>query len=562
MLSNNLNRTIVSILILIVCSLFVYKAFFANVVYETDDYLHHAARLANYYLAVKQGQFPPRIAPNLNDGLGYPAFSYMYHIPYAVGSFLHALNFSVQQSLNLSVLIAVLLAVIGAYLLAKQQKLTNLWSTSLALWYVCNPYTVLTVFWRGAIGELFFYAIVPYFFLATQIKSKYKVIVISLTATFLLLSHLPSVIVLIPLLLLLLIKHKTQVTILELTQSAVLTLGLSAWYIFPAILERWMVTYDSGLYLLQHFNQFLSLPALFSLTRTVNSSDYFIQVIQIGYGTVLATVLTLIVVLSNRKEKKLHRYKTLVTSLLLLVLLIVAMLPQTQPLWDQFKVIKFLQFPWRLLWAVNFLSIYLFIYSYPFIQEKNKKILAITLIACSVVSANNYVHTKGSTSRTDYEWYQTFATGSSFDEHQPIWTKRPYHFPTELLYVTKAELQTNGSENILSYIQPVDQSMLTVKRFDGTQMKYSIRLPEDSIIFHKRIFFPGYEAFIDKNQALFDTTVPEYAGILSLEVPKGEHEIQVSFTQRTPLRKSSEIVTLITVVAIAALFVVRTNRTK
>jgi hypothetical protein len=39
----------------------------------THDGENHLARFANYKLALKQGQFPPRLAPNLLNGYSYPS---------------------------------------------------------------------------------------------------------------------------------------------------------------------------------------------------------------------------------------------------------------------------------------------------------------------------------------------------------------------------------------------------------------------------------------------------------------------------------------------------------
>lgn len=40
----------------------------------THDGENHLARFANYKLALKEGQFPPRWAPNLMNHSGYPVF--------------------------------------------------------------------------------------------------------------------------------------------------------------------------------------------------------------------------------------------------------------------------------------------------------------------------------------------------------------------------------------------------------------------------------------------------------------------------------------------------------
>ena len=44
----------------------------------THDGENHLARIANYAVALRQGQFPPRWAPSFWAGYGYPVFNFNY----------------------------------------------------------------------------------------------------------------------------------------------------------------------------------------------------------------------------------------------------------------------------------------------------------------------------------------------------------------------------------------------------------------------------------------------------------------------------------------------------
>jgi len=44
----------------------------------THDGHNHLVRFANYKIAVRELHFPPRLAPNLVNGYGYPVFNYNY----------------------------------------------------------------------------------------------------------------------------------------------------------------------------------------------------------------------------------------------------------------------------------------------------------------------------------------------------------------------------------------------------------------------------------------------------------------------------------------------------
>jgi hypothetical protein len=47
---------------------------------DTHDGENHIARFANYVAAAKDGQWPPRWAPYVLNGLGYPVFNYNYPV--------------------------------------------------------------------------------------------------------------------------------------------------------------------------------------------------------------------------------------------------------------------------------------------------------------------------------------------------------------------------------------------------------------------------------------------------------------------------------------------------
>ena len=47
----------------------------------THDGQLHLTRMAQYYLSIKEGQIPPRLAGQLNNSYGYPVFNFNYPLP-------------------------------------------------------------------------------------------------------------------------------------------------------------------------------------------------------------------------------------------------------------------------------------------------------------------------------------------------------------------------------------------------------------------------------------------------------------------------------------------------
>ncbi|PIP74648.1 MAG: hypothetical protein CO028_04105 [Candidatus Levybacteria bacterium CG_4_9_14_0_2_um_filter_35_21] len=553
-LNNNLKKLIFSLILLITLVVIGNHFLLANVIFEGDDYIHHAARTANYYLALKQGQFPVRWAPNLNYSYGYPVFNYTYHTPYFIGSLLHLLNFSIQQSVNISVLFSLILGVIGCYFFVRSNKVSNVWSILLSLVFIFNPYTLLSIYWRGAVGELYFYSLVPWLlFLINKLMLtkndinliKFYFVGISISTALIILSHLPSVIILAPVLLIFILtqfdKKVIENKLLLILTSGLIGLLLSSWYWIPACFEQWMITYQSGSSLDQYHSQFALMISIFDISKNFNSSDKFIDVIQIGAPSFLSIFVGLFFIKINKKN---------ITWPIIFFISVFFLSSYSYFIWDNSLILKYVQYPWRFLWVITLSSILIFI---EFLKSKTvpiitRNILAILVIVGTIFSANSYIAIKGTTSRTDFDWYQTFATGSSFDEHRPFLSKTPYNFPEELLY-------TDDGQQIhrLTELNP------EILHFDGTTVEYLISTDKDIVVIFKRLFYPGWEAWLDGNKVNFTDNLPKYSGVLSLAVPAKESgqqsDIKIQFTGYTPLRKFSEAVSLISLLGLILFFI-------
>src|SRR5687768_14174258 len=80
-----------------------------------DD--EQVARLYDLNQALLEGQFPPRIAPNLGYGYGYPFFNFYPSFAYYVAEVFHLVGFGFLLSTKLMLFAGFLLAAFFAYLL-------------------------------------------------------------------------------------------------------------------------------------------------------------------------------------------------------------------------------------------------------------------------------------------------------------------------------------------------------------------------------------------------------------------------------------------------------------
>lgn len=541
--------------ILVLCFLIIvpYRFLLGGQLFESDDYELHAARTANYYLALQQGQFPPRWAPNLNGGFGYPSFNYMYPLPYIVASSLHVLHFSIQESLLLSLLAALVAGGIGAFFLSRQVLGKGVFPLLLATSYVLNPYTFILVYWRGAIGELYLYCFVPYILLfLNQIFVSYKktaavylyASLLALSTTAAILSHLPSMLPLVGICIGWIIvlerkysalKNNWRMTATGLAYAALATLMLSAFYFMPAIVEKPLITYEQSNSVLQYKFHFTTLATLIDFTKTIRSSTYMTEVVQFGIS-ILGTLILVAVQMSISKPMR-KQLPSMFIWLGLFVLFCFLMTKGSQFIWDSSSLVRMIQFPWRLLWTTNVLTLCI---SFELLQLKKnilvKNALFFTVTFGILISVVAYAHIKPTYTRTDYEWYESVITGSSYDEHRPRTAARYYSVPGLVFFKPTTELEKIGY-NWDIFSGPFQEK-------NGTTLNYTISLPADSVVVHKRLLFPGWSARIDGKPAQFVQQSPDFAGLLQLTVPAGTHTISVRFDGKTPIRTYSEYLTL------------------
>ena len=162
-MSKNSLKSLLHPVILIFFTLLLIWPIFSSQLLYSDDAELHAARVANYYLAIKQNQIPPRFAPNLDSGYGSPVLNFAYPLPYIISTFIYmALPATIVMSLNSTIILLAVIGTLGIYYLAHQFSLSHWKSTLVAGSYLTAPYTFINIYSRTALGEVAFFAILPW----------------------------------------------------------------------------------------------------------------------------------------------------------------------------------------------------------------------------------------------------------------------------------------------------------------------------------------------------------------------------------------------------------------
>ena len=133
--------------------------------------------------ALLEGQFPIRLAPDLNDGLRYPLFQYYGNFPYTAAGALCAfcgLNpYAAWKIVSFSTLV---LAGFYTHRLAYQLSRNLAASVVAGVIFLCSPYLLTDINARGAYAEMVAFGLLPgafYFTLKCLSSSRWRYIALS-----------------------------------------------------------------------------------------------------------------------------------------------------------------------------------------------------------------------------------------------------------------------------------------------------------------------------------------------------------------------------------------------
>jgi uncharacterized membrane protein len=231
----------------------------------------HVFRLQQFDQCLHDGQIPCRFISDGGMGYGYPLFNYYSPLPYSIAEGFHLIGFSFINSLKITFASCHLIGVLGMFLFA-----SLFWGETGAaissIIFLLAPYQATDSWVRGAIAESLAINIIPWiFYFLTQFinhKKNKLLLIISLASLFL--SHnlislaIAPVLLIYSIILLLKNKNLNLKSLFRLTIPVLLSLGLSAFFVLPAIFEKNLVTVDTmtqGYF--NYVNHFATLNQLF-----------------------------------------------------------------------------------------------------------------------------------------------------------------------------------------------------------------------------------------------------------------------------------------------------------
>lgn len=343
-------------------------------------YLHdflHTARIAEMARALSDGHFPVRWSENFGYGYGMPLFEFYAPLPFYVGGLLALLGVPLLFVTKLLFVMCNIGTIWGSYLLGRSfygrvGGLLAAAAISLA------PYRAVNLYVRGALSESWgIMAAIWIMYFTFQVMSGKRRAWMGLTASLvgLFLSHNLLTLIFIPfaiaftMVLIVFIRNVKKehkiVSLLKVVQAYLLAIGISAFYLFPAFIEKSLTKVEESI-VGGYFDYSLHFVYLRQLITPnwgyggsnwgpVDGISFFL-----GYGQLLALALSGILLAKyafmqlKGKPVRMAKSRWLIVSCLvgLLIFSVLLTTEKTAFIWNSVELLQFVQFPWRFLSVV------------------------------------------------------------------------------------------------------------------------------------------------------------------------------------------------------------------
>lgn len=481
----------------------------------THDGEYHIIRFWQFYTGLASGQWFPRWAPDLNNGLGIPLFTFNYPFPNYIGSFFHLFGLSFVDSFKWTMALGYLSAVIWCYLFVKKEFGVRAAVIATVIFsYV--PYWFVDIYVRGSVGEVWALSFVM---LALYALSYNRPRIFALSVGALILSHNILAMIFVPALFFIAIRTG-RMFIYWITG-----IGLAAYFWLPALLER---SYVVGLNTVSYKDHF---PAVVQLLFPSWGSGYSVPGLddqmsfQIGIIPLIVLVIAgVLVVRRTQMSASVRRYSVL--ALTVSVVSAFIMTEYAAPLWAAVPFIRFMQFPWRLL------SVFVIATSVlaGLVAGKLPK-WGIILALLSVLFAYPYTRPVTYEMRTDAQYLEnpSFTTGTS---------------SLGDMFNTRWFSGSPGQEFLFA-----GQAIASIK-LTPTTYRVALEATETGTLVVPLAYYPGWRATID---GLDTTVIPNENGLVSLTVPGGTRDLRI-WLGSTPWQRVAGLMSILSLSVLAVSF--------
>ena len=496
-------------------------------------------------------QLPCRWTKELGNGYGYPLMNFYPPLPYVFGLVPRAMGLSYLDTVKL---LFILSLVVSAGFMARLGNIfLGKWGGILAaVFYLYSPYHALDLYVRGDLNELWAIAIFPatlwFGYRLVKHPNLKNAIKLGLTEALIILSHVGMTLIFTPLLVIWILiclaaSNKQTLTraIKTLIISAVIAVGISAFFIFPVIYEQQYVHIET--LVIGYFNflaHFVDINQLFVSRFWGYGASVFGpndgMAFQIGIVHWLVGLISMLTIISWREKS---RDRIIVVIFLLVIFLLTSFLThwKATPFWQIAPKLEYLQFSWRFM-SIVMLAISLIAASVVvFFRESRQSLIVAALVGISLIAYVVYFQPiSWYNDRTDEIqfsgklWARQISAG--IYDYLPLWSKAPPGVPS-------------SSDAVLATGIPVKAS---IKKSNSQIYKIENNTSGPITMVVNTLYYPGWLVKINGSTQNARVTDGEL-GLIKLEVPVGINDIEVKFSE-TPLRVVSDYLSFASVLGV------------
>lgn len=522
------------------------------------DNAFHTWRAVEVELLLQEGMLFSRWAPHMAHGYGYPLFNFSAPASAYAAALLHSVGFSWGWALNGVFIAGWVLSALAAYGFVSR-RLGRPAGLVGAVVYAYVPFHAYDVFYRGGLSQASAWFLPPLILWALpRAGRRAGFATVALATAALVLTHNAFAYLFAPLL----VAYLPVVVLREDRRAAwrgglalALGLGLSVFFWLPALYELRFVLSGrlSGAWVFRYENNFLPLDQLFALPRNADPAlinDWPAR----GLGLLPALVAPagLVGLRDKRRRVEVALFAAVLGACLFLTL------PAARPVWDALPPLQRVQFPWRLVGPAALCAAFL---AGAATRAATRAVAArapalACLPACALVLLLLVPHLGWfyphhcappgpATARGMIAWEQATATlgTTALGEFLPLWVER---LPEGSPIGPEGEVQRFDTAAL-----PAGGELLEA-RYGATRVRLVVDAPAPFRARLLTFYYPGWRAWVDGEPVKVTPSDPH--GLITFDVPAGHHTVDVRFGE-TPLRRVADLLSLLSLLATAALLV-------
>ena len=567
------NRFRSPLALLILLSLFILAPLLASGYFlHAHDARHSLIWLVEYDQGVRDGFLWPRWAPDHSQGYGYPLFTFYAPLAFAIAEVFHLLGASILGAVKITWALATIFAGVSMYKLAR-----SLWGVGpgfiAGLLYMTAPYHLVNSYVRGSLAEFVALAIYPWviygFWQVMARQNARSVALAALSLGLLIMTHSVTLMLLPPLLALLILvwlaldwrragKPPWRATAYALT-AGLLGGMLSAIFLLPVLGETKHIVVDQWipaesynypqqfLYLFQWFD--FAWGYGFALPGPNDGMN-----LSIGLWLTILGLAALPLVIKKRPRRAAMFWSFLVIAGIALF----ATLAPSKIFWDVIPMIKLVQFPFRFLApATLFLSLVSAGTVAALLPPREGDLHPILLALALAILLGSWTYARPQHTAVAAQDVSP-AADIQFELDYPDMRGSTAFASDKPVTSPKVAAYLAGEPIPLAEIIQGAGAVERVRHGAGSdEVRVAAQTPV-TLQFYT-YWYPGWRAWIDGEEVPTRPEGPD--ALITLDVPAGEHDVRIRFTN-TPLRSLAALITILTLLILVLLFFWDTIRSR